>query len=713
MKNRCMLPAGFFLLAVLPAWGGTEGLRGVVLTTDRTVDMTSNEAIIRSVCKEGMTPQQKCIALWRTIVLRGIHKGNPPFEDRGNIAELMTKYGQALCGTYAYNFAQLVAGTGMPAARVGLKGHWVTAVKYWGGWHTYDVDMWNYYAKADGVVAAPGEIRRLKDKDGRYVLRYGPPVRSYPWYIGSETLKGLFSLYAVTSIGNPYPRERKWKWKYGLTLRPGQEIILSWYPDPDVGFVCVTHVPRVRSPRKHRTLREYLEDDYDYYRRKAGKKKWHWGYRRGGLRSNARQSWNGVGGNGRVVFDLLREGGKYALAMAASHENLAVRDGRLVLTDPGKGGWFVLDFDTPYVYGDGWVEKPVPPGVEKIEVFDGRAWRTVYPRGGVDDGKRIRLFDVMRGKSHVKMKVSLKPGAEPVKRFTAVGVFHLNYKCLPGLVKGKNTVRIRLSDPEALASFPLYVTYVYDMVDEKGKILRHEKVLAFTRDRREVTVDMGMRHWPLNRGIRLVCGGAPPREHPPVEETGELDWGGVPWTWTYWRVNFWNDFERGDRVGWKGRLCTENPYRGDFCLDNSLMSPDGSRQLKFIWFGAWLNRDTRFRCMVYVKNVGKIVAYVRAQKDGSYPQVEIGNLKDGEWQPLEFRVNDCSLKGKNHPRNGDFMTNIYLLAEPAPGKAKKDVVFKIDDTVCWDGELPCDPFAGPEAFEEALGKDPAWNAHPQ
>ena len=60
----------------------------------------------------------------------------------------------------------------------------------------------------------------------------------------------------------------------------------SWYGDPDVGFVCLTHLPNVRSKRTYKTLREYLEGDFDYYTQEPGKAKWRWGYRRGGLPGN-------------------------------------------------------------------------------------------------------------------------------------------------------------------------------------------------------------------------------------------------------------------------------------------------------------------------------------------------------------------------------------------------------------------------------------------
>jgi len=539
----CLVPAGV---------AGAGEVSGIVLTTDRTVDASSPETIAAGVCRPDRTPQQNAYRLWKFFIQRNRHKEKAPEIDRGNPAELMNRTGYALCGTWANLWAEAATAAGFKATRVGLHGHWVGAVEYWGGWHTYDIDMLAVYAKANGIVAAPGEIRRLKDADGHYVLRNGPPVKSFPWYMGSDSIAGVAALYSNASVYKPY-KKRPWKWHYNLRLRPGAELTWSWYGDPEVGFVCITHLPNVRSKKTCKTLREYLEGDFDYYRQTEGKGKWSWGYRRGGLPGNPLSSWNGINGNGRLTCDLGKGGFKYALAMAESTENLKVESGKLTLADPAKDGSLVLDFSLPYPYGDAFLDKPLPAEGLKVELFTPRRkWREVWPRGGVDDGKRIRLFDLVRGQSDVKMRLTLSAGAAPLDRFRAVGVFHHNFMVLPALLKGANAVSLRCADPAALTGNPIHVTYVYDQVTDDRKILRHEKVLTFTAGRLTQSVDTGNKHWPLMREIRMVRGGEAPKAAAPTPETGELDWSTAPWEWAYYGVNFWNDFERGDRHGWRG-----------------------------------------------------------------------------------------------------------------------------------------------------------------
>ncbi len=204
---------------------------------------------------------------------------------------------------------------------------------------------------------------------------------------------------------------------------------------------------------------------------------------------------------------------------------------------------------------------------------------------------------------------------------------------------------------------------------------------------------------------------------PPSAATGELDWAAAPWEWVYHGVNFWNDFERGDRQGWAGALTTSNTFgTSAFALDNSLLNADGSRQLKIIRFGAFLNRDTRFRCSLWVKNVGKLAIYTRNQDQSKdqYYRKEFTDFNAGAWQPFEVAMNDLA-NGANPSatvQNNWFLANIYIQVFPAEGRTVNDVEFMIDNAVCWDGDLVADPCVDPQAAQKALALDPIWNAKP-
>ena len=711
----------FLLCGIAEEKAAPVELRGVVLTNDRTVDCTSNAAIIKGVLKDGMTEQQKALALWRFFIQRNMHKEMAAPEDNGNAAELMTKSAYGLCGNWGDHYAELAAEAGLTASSAYLNGHVVAAVQYWGGWHMFDADMWAIYPKPDGVVASPMEIRDLKDAAGGWLLRDGPPLKSYPWYIGPDSIKGVNELYAKAAVNNPYSK-RAPRWTYDLRLRPGMEVSWSWYGDPDVGFVSISHLPEVRSKREHKTLRAYLEDDWDYYRQEAGKPKWNWGNRRGGLNPNPLQAWNGVNGNGRVTFPWSKLHG--SLEMLEAIENLEVRDDKaLALKDDKKPGWFVLNFKIPYPYGDAWItkplpERPLPKKGLKIEIsHDGQNWREVYPANAVDDGQRIRLFEHVRGKTGFKLRFSLESGAAWLENFSVVGAFHHAYTALPALLKGKNKISVRMDNPEALAGKFLHVLFGFDLAGDDHVVHRHYKTVSFSPDKMTQEIVTSEKHWPLMREIRMFVDSVPRDGESVQGKIGEeeFDWGAAPWAWCYHGVNFWNDFERGDRQGWAGKLVTKNTARGsDFALDNSLMTKDGGRQLKLIRSGAFLNRASKFRCALFVKNAKDLRIYTRNQADQVYFEKTFSNFKDGEWQRFEVAMNDLAdpKDAARKLKDGDFLANMYLVVTSAEGKAEKDVEFLIDDIICYDGELKHDPFADSDAPKKALAEDPVWNAKP-
>jgi hypothetical protein len=212
----------------------------------------------------------------------------------------------------------------------------------------------------------------------------------------------------------------------------------------------------------------------------------------------------------------------------------------------------------------------------------------------------------------------------------------------------------------------------------------------------------------------MRCGGGV-ADIPPAKETGDCDWGAYPYDRAYWGVSWWNDFERGDRGQWVGRLTTVNTAGGsDLALDNSLVTPKGERQLKFIRFGGYLNRDTKFRCQVFIKNAGSLTFRSCDTKDNVYYQKVVRDIKDGQWQSFECSIAELAdpKDAAKHPANGDFMRNLYLSVWPkdTEGKTVKDVEFLLDDCILYDGTLKNDPTQDPEAPKKALAEDPIWNA---
>ena len=69
MKHHLLALSGLTCLMLAAAAAAAE-VGGIVLTSDRTVDATSVEAIVKGVCKDEMTPQQRAFALWKFFIRR-------------------------------------------------------------------------------------------------------------------------------------------------------------------------------------------------------------------------------------------------------------------------------------------------------------------------------------------------------------------------------------------------------------------------------------------------------------------------------------------------------------------------------------------------------------------------------------------------------------------------------------------------------------------
>ena len=75
-------------------------------------------------------------------------------------------------------------------------------------------------------------------------------------------------------------------------------------------------------------------------------------------------------------------------------------------------------------------------------------------------------------------------------------------------------------------------------------------------------------------------------------------------------------------------------------------------------------------------------------------------------------LNDLANPNGKKVQNNWYLANLYLQVFPAEGKQTADVEFMIDNAVCWDGALTCDPVADPEAPKKSLANDPIRNAKP-
>jgi hypothetical protein len=149
-------------LAIVAAEQPAPGIVShIKVLSDKVEDVSTLEDWKKSYLKEGMTDQEKSIAIWKTVV-KFRHQCSPPNDFIGpeNVHDPMKTihiYGYGLCCCAASNFEGLARYAGLQS-RGRMIGHSVAESFYDNGWHLFDGSLIEYHVKPDGVVASVDEI---------------------------------------------------------------------------------------------------------------------------------------------------------------------------------------------------------------------------------------------------------------------------------------------------------------------------------------------------------------------------------------------------------------------------------------------------------------------------------------------------------------------------------------------------------------------------
>jgi len=160
-------------LVVAAAWGwqalAAEKPVGVVcnvkVVSDKVDDVSSLEDWKRSCIKDGMTNEEKGIAIWKTAV-KYRHQTAPPNEllqGEKNVHDVMKTihvYGYGMCCCASANTEQLARFIGWDARGWGITLHSVPEVYYDNAWHLLDGSLMNFFRNPDRSLASVAEIAK-------------------------------------------------------------------------------------------------------------------------------------------------------------------------------------------------------------------------------------------------------------------------------------------------------------------------------------------------------------------------------------------------------------------------------------------------------------------------------------------------------------------------------------------------------------------------
>ncbi len=161
------------VLVLTAAWAGQPAAAGeptpvgvvshVKVLSDKVEDVSSPEAWKKTCIRDGMSEQEKALAIWRTVV-KYRHQTAPPNEylldNVHDVFKTIHVYGYGMCCCAASHVETLARYLGMPARGWGITAHSVPEVYYDGAWHMLDSSLMNYFANAEGKIASVAEIKK-------------------------------------------------------------------------------------------------------------------------------------------------------------------------------------------------------------------------------------------------------------------------------------------------------------------------------------------------------------------------------------------------------------------------------------------------------------------------------------------------------------------------------------------------------------------------
>src|SRR3954463_307105 len=169
--SAAVLAMGFAVRAASPE-ASAAPVVGVVshlnLVSDKSEDISSLEAWKRTYIREGMSDQEKAIAVFNTLV-RYRHQANPPKEyltseeAGGHVHDPLKTfhvYGYGQCCCASAEVIGLSQYLGLQARGRDISHHSVPEVFCDSGWRLVDGSVMNYHIKPDGKLASVDEINK-------------------------------------------------------------------------------------------------------------------------------------------------------------------------------------------------------------------------------------------------------------------------------------------------------------------------------------------------------------------------------------------------------------------------------------------------------------------------------------------------------------------------------------------------------------------------
>lgn len=378
-------------------------------------DVSSPEAWRSTFISEGMSDQEKAIAIWRTVT-KYRHQENPPnegVEGGGNVHDpfkTFNVYGYGMCCCAAADIEGLARYIGMPARGRIINNHSVPEVWYDGGWHLLDSSLMFYLIKpSDGKIASVDEMKKdiadwkrdhpeiRNDADWKNFgknegWKKGPPLFATCTFYDKDGINRA-GWHGWWSNMGEYNYKVGGRWRY--VVPPDTKGTVNVF---DYGAVMGYQVNVQLREGERLTRRWYAKEAATGLRR--GNAKGYQKFLEGDMRALGLQKdfgdlAPGRVGNGTVEYDALADSKLAADAIAC--ENLKVEGGKIRIVDAAKPATLIVRMSCSYVYLNGEVTLNPATGV------GGSAKVSISLNNGLDWTELVKLD------KPGEQKIDLKP----------------------------------------------------------------------------------------------------------------------------------------------------------------------------------------------------------------------------------------------------------------------------------------------------------------
>jgi len=231
--------------------------------SDKVEDVSSLEAWKKSFIKDGMTDEEKAVAVWKSNVAF-VYQDAPPVEFLHEACvhdaiKSFNVYGYGMCCCASARVEQMARYLGLPARGFAINGHSVPEVFWDNQWHMLDASLVNYFTRSDNNIASLAEIiesvktwlnehpefrgngsklDQFQRTDGWTGWKKGPallalckfydeggwwPAKTHGWYSTMQEFDG--------GHGTPFSFEYGYSQGYqvNIQLRSGERITRNWF----------------------------------------------------------------------------------------------------------------------------------------------------------------------------------------------------------------------------------------------------------------------------------------------------------------------------------------------------------------------------------------------------------------------------------------------------------------------------------------------------